>query len=123
MAGTDFYYEVEVKLAEELSRLTPGGIPRRVFFANSGTEAVECAIKLVRHATRRPGIIAFYGAFHGRSLGALSLTASKALQRERFQPLIPGVSHVPYGNCSACVYRMTFPECELHCVTAIEETV
>jgi 4-aminobutyrate aminotransferase len=123
MAGTDFYYEVEVRLAEELSRLTPGGIRRRVFFTNSGTEAVECAIKLVRHRTRRPGIIAFYGAFHGRSLGALSLTASKAVQREGFQPLLPGVVHVPYGNCMACVYRMTFPQCELHCVKAIEETV
>jgi 4-aminobutyrate aminotransferase len=123
MAGTDFYYEVEVRLAEELARLTPGGIPRKVFFTNSGTEAVECAIKLVRHKTRRPGIIAFYGAFHGRSLGALSLTASKAIQREGFQPLLSGVSHVPYGNCAACVYRMTYPECELHCVKAIEETV
>jgi 4-aminobutyrate aminotransferase len=123
MAGTDFYYEVEVALAEALCRIAPGASRKRVFFANSGTEAVECAIKLARHATGRPGIIAFYGAFHGRTMGSLSLTASKSVQRGTFSPLLPMVSHVPYGNCHQCVYRLKHPECGLACVEAIERTL
>lgn len=96
MSGTDFYYEGQVELAERLLRLAPVARPGRVFFTNSGTESVEGALKLARHATGRPNLLAFTGAFHGRTMGALSLTASKARQREGFGPFVPGVYHVPF---------------------------
>ena len=90
MSGTDFYYEPQVRLAEELAAMAPidGGV--RSFFGNSGTEAIEACIKLARYATRRDNIIAFLGGFHGRTLGALSLTASKAVQRRGFGPMMAG---------------------------------
>ncbi|MET0215658.1 MAG: acetyl ornithine aminotransferase family protein [Vicinamibacterales bacterium] len=98
MSGTDFYYEPQVRLAEELASIVPIEGDVRTFFANSGTEATEAAIKLARYHTRRPAIIAFLGAFHGRSLGSLSLTASKAVQRRGFGPFMPGVYHAPYPD-------------------------
>ncbi len=98
MSGTDFYYAPMVELAEKLAARAPGGVPRRVVFGNSGAEAIEAAIKLARYHTRREKLIAFYGCFHGRTLGALSLTASKAVQRRGFGPLLPGVFHVPYPD-------------------------
>ena len=98
MSGTDFYYEPQVRLAEDLARIVPIEGDVRTFFANSGTEATEAAIKLSRYHTRRQGVIAFFGAFHGRSLGSLSLTASKAIQRRGFGPLLPGVYHAPYPD-------------------------
>ncbi len=96
MSGTDFYYEPQVRLAETLAGIVPieGGV--RTFFANSGTETTEAALKLARYHTKRQGVIAFLGAFHGRSMGALSLTASKAIQRRGFAPFMPGVYHAPY---------------------------
>ena len=97
MSGTDFYYENLVELAEKLARLAPGGVARRVYFGNSGAEAIEAAIKLARYHTRRDKFIAFYGGFHGRTMGALSLTGSKVVQRRGFGPLLP-VYHVPYPN-------------------------
>jgi len=96
MSGTDFYYESMVTLAERLAASAPGGGARRVYFGNSGTEAVEAAMKLARYRTGREKFIAFFGGFHGRTLGALSLTASKVVQRRGFGPLVPGVHHVPY---------------------------
>ncbi|HEY7201780.1 MAG TPA: acetyl ornithine aminotransferase family protein [Candidatus Dormibacteraeota bacterium] len=96
MSGTDFYYRGEIDLAERLAARMMPGVPARVFFTNSGAEAVEGAMKLARYATGRPNFLAFFGAFHGRTLGALSLTASKATQRRRFAPLLPSVFHVPY---------------------------
>jgi 4-aminobutyrate aminotransferase len=101
MSGTDFYYESMTTLAERLSKVAPMKGPHRVYYGNSGTEAIEAALKLARYHTKRQGIIAFYGAFHGRTMGALSLTASKPQQRRRFAPLVPGVTHVAYPN----VYR------------------
>ena len=86
MSGTDFYYEDLVALAEKLDEIAPGDVARRVSFGNSGAEAVEGAIKLARYATGRDKIIAFFGSFHGRTMGALSLTARKAVQRARFGP-------------------------------------
>src|SRR4051812_5151711 len=109
MSGTDFYYEPQVRLAEELSKIVPitGGV--RTFFGNSGTEATEAAIKLSRYFTKRPNVIAFLGSFHGRSLGSLALTSSKSIQRRGFGPLMPGVYHAPYpdpyrfpGSADAC---------------------
>ena len=98
MSGTDFYYESMTTLADRLSKSAPMKGPHRVYYGNSGTEAVECAMKLARYHTKRPHIIAFYNAFHGRTMGALSLTASKPQQRRRFMPLVPGVTHVPYPH-------------------------
>ncbi len=96
ISGTDFYDEHLTDLAAELSRIAPMPGPHRVFYGNSGAEAIECAIKLARYHTGRQNIIAFLGAFHGRTMGALSLTASKPQQKRRFAPLIPGVTHVRY---------------------------
>jgi 4-aminobutyrate aminotransferase len=98
MSGTDFYYEPQVRLAETLAGIVPIDGPVRSFFGNSGTEATEAAIKLARYYTKRQNVIAFFGAFHGRSLGSLSLTASKAVQRRGFGPLMPGVYHAPFPN-------------------------
>jgi 4-aminobutyrate aminotransferase len=101
MSGTDFYYEHMVTLAERLSKIAPMPGPHKFYYGNSGTEAIECALKLARYHTKRQNIIAFYGAFHGRTMGALSLTASKPQQKRRFAPLLPGVTHIRYPD----VYR------------------
>jgi 4-aminobutyrate aminotransferase len=121
MSGTDFYYPAQIKLAETLERLVPGPRSKRTFFSNSGTEAMEAAFKLARYHTRRPLMLAFLGAFHGRTLGALSLTGSKAGQRRRFAPLVPGVTHVPYAYCYRCPYGLTYPSCKMHCVEVIRD--
>src|SRR6201987_5588790 len=101
MSGTDFYYENMITLAERLSKIAPMPGPHKIYYGNSGTEAVEAAFKLARYHTRRQNIIAFYGAFHGRTMGAVSLTASKPQQKRRFAPLVPGVTHVRFPD----VYR------------------
>ncbi len=98
ICGTDFYFEGFAQLAERLARLAPGPSHKRVFFSNSGTEAVDGAMKLARYHTRRPAFIAFQGSFHGRSYGGLSLTSSKARQHKHFGPFIPEVYHIPYAN-------------------------
>jgi 4-aminobutyrate aminotransferase len=98
MSGTDFYYEPQVRLAEELAAIVPIVGDTRTFFGNSGTETTEAAIKLSRYFTKRANIIAFFGSFHGRSLGALSLTSSKSVQRRGFGPLLAGVYHAPYPD-------------------------
>jgi 4-aminobutyrate aminotransferase len=98
MSGTDFYYEHLVHLAERLSQIAPMPGPHKIYYGNSGAEAIECALKLARYHTRRQNIIAFFGAFHGRTMGAVSLTASKPQQRRRFGPLMPGVTHVQYPD-------------------------
>jgi 4-aminobutyrate aminotransferase len=98
MSGTDFYYEPQVRLGEEMNAIAPWSGDSKSFFSNSGTEAIEAAIKLARYHTRRHGIIAFLGSFHGRTLGSLSLTSSKAIQRKGFGPMLGGVFHAPYPN-------------------------
>ncbi len=100
MSGTDFYYTSEIELAERLESKILPGTPARVFFTNSGAEAIEGAMKLARYATGRPSYIAFIGAFHGRTFGALSLTASKASQRRRFAPLLSQVFHAPFPSAA-----------------------
>jgi 4-aminobutyrate aminotransferase len=123
MSGTDFYYESLVTFAERLSAIAPMPGPHKFYYGNSGAEAIECALKIARYHTQRQHVIAFLGAFHGRTMGALSLTASKPQQRRRFAPLVPGVTHVPYPN----VYRgcMGGPEEQekfaLNCARYIEE--
>jgi 4-aminobutyrate aminotransferase len=101
MSGTDFYYANMVELAERLSKIAPMAGPHKIYYGNSGAEAIEAALKMARYHTKRQNIIAFFGAFHGRTMGALSLTASKPQQKRRFAPLVPGVTHVRYPD----VYR------------------
>lgn len=120
MSGTDFYYENMVELAEKLAAMAPGGVPRRVYFGNSGTEAIEAAMKLARYHTGREKFIAFRGAFHGRTLGALSLTASKAVQRRGFGPLVPGVFHAEFPDAYHSPAGMSPEDYAMACVHAIE---
>ena len=123
ICGTDFYYESMTALCERLARIAPGPSKKRVFLTNSGTEAVEGAIKLARNSTRRTALVAFDGAFHGRTYGAMSLTSSRAAQRAGFEPMLPGVYHVPYANryrCTHCGGRNPLPACTLDCARSIE---
>ena len=123
MSGTDFYYEPQVRLAEDLAAVAPidGGV--RSFFGNSGTEAVEACVKLSRYSTKRDNIIAFLGGFHGRTLGALSLTASKAIQRRGFGPMMPGVYHSPYPDCYRCPVGLTSKDCAAECLDYLEHQI
>jgi 4-aminobutyrate aminotransferase len=98
MSASDFYLPIYAEAAAELARIAPMGGAKRTFIGNSGAEAVEAGLKLARYHTRRPNILAFLGAFHGRTMGAVSLTASKAKYHAHFGPLLPGVYHVPFGN-------------------------
>ena len=123
MSGTDFYYEGMVQLAERLSKIAPMPGPHKFYFGNSGAEAVECAFKLARYHTGRQNMIAFYGGFHGRTMGALSLTASKPQQRRRFGPFVPGVTHVryPYAYRGCSGGPQDKEEFALGCARFIEE--
>lgn len=123
MSGTDFYYENMVTLAERLAKMAPMSGPVRVYYGNSGTEAIEAAMKMARYHTRRQGIIAFYGAFHGRTMGALSMTASKVQQRRRFFPVVPGVAHVPYPYVYRRPEGMSESQFIKDCVSFIEDRV
>ena len=121
--GGDFYYEPMAALAEKLCQLAPGAQAKKVFLTNSGTEAVEAAFKLARYSTGRQHVIAFHGSFHGRTLGSLSLTASRSHYRARFGPLIPGVHHVPYGYCHRCAYHLSYGSCGIECVQYLEKVL
>src|SRR5277367_796206 len=119
MSGTDFYYESMPQLAEKLVNTLPGA-PKKAFFTNSGAEAVEGAIKLARYATKRDKMIAFYGCFHGRTMGALSLTASKATQRKGFGALLSGVEHIPYPYAYRCAHGHTAETCGAEILEQLE---
>ncbi|MEO7136736.1 MAG: acetyl ornithine aminotransferase family protein [Gemmatimonadales bacterium] len=121
ICGSDFYYEGMAALCERLARVAPGSTKKRVFLTNSGTEAVEAAIKLARHATRRTAIIAFRGAFHGRTTGAVTLTSSKARQHSGFGPLLPDVHHVPFAYRYRCQFCADEPACNRGCIDVIEK--
>src|ERR1700733_2779848 len=122
MSGTDFYYESLTTLAERLSKIAPMPGPHKFYYGNSGTEAIECALKLARYHTRRPSVIAFFGAFHGRTMGALSLTGSKPQQKRRFSPLVPGVTHVQYPDVyRGCTGPQDAERFALGCARFIEE--
>jgi len=123
MSGTDFYYTSQITLAEKLAHLAPGDGSNKVYFGNSGAEAVEAAFKLARWYTKRELNLAFFGAFHGRTMGALSLTASKTIQKKYYNPLIPGITHIPYAYCYRCPYHMSYPECGMECVRWVEDTL
>src|SRR5205085_1534476 len=119
MSGTDFYYQPQIDLAQRLAEGGPGPSPRRVFFTNSGAEALEAALKLARWHTGRSRAVAFFGAFHGRTYGAMSLSGSKLVHRRGFSPLVPDIHHVPYPRgCTRCDSARN---CE--CVRILEETV
>ncbi len=121
MSGTDFYYEPQVRLAEELSAVAPMPGPHRSFFGNSGTEANEAALKLAKYSTKRPNVIAFFGAFHGRTMGSLSATASKLTQRRGLGPFVPGVVHAPFPNCYRCPVNAEPTSCAAECLRFIED--
>ncbi len=121
ICGSDFYYEAMADLCERLARVAPGPSKKRVFLTNSGTEATEGAIKLARYATRRTAIIAFRGAFHGRTTGAVSLTSSKARQHAGFGPLLPDVHHVPFAYRYRCQFCSDKPECTRGCIDVMEK--
>jgi 4-aminobutyrate aminotransferase len=121
MSGTDFYYEPQVRLAEVFNEIAPFEGQKRSFFSNSGTEANEAAIKLARYSTQRYGLIAFLGSFHGRTLGSLSLTASRAIQRKGFGPPLAGVYHAPYANCYRCPLGRRPESCQAECLDFIED--
>src|SRR5262249_3023060 len=119
MSGTDFYYDPEIALGERLTALAPGKSSKRIFFTNSGAEALEAALKLSRWHTNRSRVIAFLGAFHGRTYGAMSLSGSKVVHRRGFSPLVPDIHHVPFPRgCTTC---QKAAECE--CVRQIEDTL
>jgi 4-aminobutyrate aminotransferase len=120
---TDFYYKPIIDLAEQLTKITPGSFPKKVFFCNSGAEANEAAMKMARWHTRKPLFLAHTGAFHGRSFGTMALTGSKPVQRRHFFPLVPEVTHVPYPYCYRCPFGLKYPECDMWCVDFIEEEV
>jgi 4-aminobutyrate aminotransferase len=120
MSGTDFYYENMPRFAEKLAATVPGPEAKKVFFTNSGTEAVEGAVKLARYATKRDKFIAFYGGFHGRSMGSLSLTASKSTQRKGFGALLSGVEHIPYPYAYRCAHGHTAETCGAEILEQLE---
>jgi len=120
---TDFYYESIVTLGEKLIEISPGTFEKRVFYGNSGTEAVEATLKAIRYYSKRPRFIAFSGAFHGRTFGSLSLTSSKPVQMRGFFPLVPGVTHIPYAYCYRCPFKLEYPECGILCANFLEEEV
>ncbi len=120
MSGTDFYYQPQIDLAQRLSELAPGPSPKRVFFTNSGAEALEAGLKLARWHTGRSRALAFFGAFHGRTYGAMSLSGSKLVHRRGFSPLVPDIHHVPFPRgCQGCMAQGS----DCTCVRNIEETV
>jgi len=120
---TDFLYKEVIDLGEKLCEITPGKWEKKVFFGNSGAESIDGAAKLARWHTRRQLFIAFISAFHGRTLGALSFTASKPVQRRHFFPLVPGVTHVPYPYCYRCPFHLSYPDCDYWCINFIDEYV
>ena len=119
MSGTDFYYRPQIDLAERLAKIAPGPTPKKVFFANSGAEAIEGALKLARWHTKRTRVVAFYGAFHGRTYGAMSLSASKLVHRRGFSPLVPDIHHIEFPR--ECPSECNHATCSL--VSEIERTL
>lgn len=123
MSGTDFYYEPQVALGEAFNEIAPFSGQKRSFFSNSGTEAIEAAIKLARYSTKRYGMIAFLGSFHGRTLGSLALTSSRAIQRQGFGPMQAGTFHTPYATCYRCPVGLKPESCHAECLDFLEQQI
>ncbi len=122
-SASDFYLPIYSEVCEQLDRIAPMKADARAFLTNSGTEAVEAAIKLARHATGRQYVISMFQSFHGRSYGSVSLTASKSLYRAGFGPMLPGVIHTWFGDCSHCPLNLTYPECDFATVRYLENVI
>ncbi|MGD0719185.1 MAG: acetyl ornithine aminotransferase family protein [Thermoplasmata archaeon] len=120
-AGTDFYYENQTQLAKRLAAITPGRHEKKVFFTNSGAESVEAALKLSRWNRQRPLTVGLLGGFHGRTMGALTMTSSKPVQRGRFNAYAGGGQHIPAPNCYRCPYKLEYPSCDLYCAKILKE--
>ncbi len=120
-AGTDFYYEVQTRLAERLAKSAPGSAPKKVFFTNSGAESVEAALKMARWQSGRAITVGLIGAFHGRTMGALTMTASRPVQRRRFNAFVGGGTHIPAPYCYRCPYKLEYPSCGLYCAKILDE--
>jgi 4-aminobutyrate aminotransferase len=111
ISGSDFYYMPQIELAEKLIEITPGDFDKRVYFGSSGAEAVEASLKIARYYTRRPRMISFLGAFHGRTFAGMTMSGSKKVQRAHFSSLIPEVYHIPYPYCYRCAFKQNYPQC------------
>lgn len=122
-SGSSFYYESNVRLGEQLCDITPGKFEKRIFFSNSGTEAVEAAIKILRYHYRKSSLLAYTNASHGETFGALSLSAQKLVQRRYIGPMMPSVVHIPYPYCYRCPFDIACPECGYECINFIQEYV
>jgi 4-aminobutyrate aminotransferase len=122
-SASDFFLPIYAEVCRELDRIAPMKADARSFLTNSGTEAVEAAIKLARYATGRQYVLAMFGSFHGRSYGSVSLTASKSLYRAGFGPMLPGVIHTWFGDCQHCPLNLTYPECDFATVRYIEDVL
>jgi 4-aminobutyrate aminotransferase len=120
-AGTDFYYKAQVDLAKKLVEVTPGDFSKKVFFTNSGAESVECAVKVAKWHTKKGQFISFIGGFHGRTMGANAFMANSIAAIDRFFPMMPGVTKVPYAYCYRCVYNLEYPSCGCYCAKIIDE--
>jgi 4-aminobutyrate aminotransferase len=120
-AGTDFYYENQTRLAERLIQITPGNFEKKVFFTNSGTESAEAALKMVRYYRQKPIVVGLIGAFHGRTMGSLTMTTSKPVQRAGFMPYVGGGHHIPAPYCYRCPYKLEYPSCDLYCAKILKE--
>jgi 4-aminobutyrate aminotransferase len=120
-AGTDYYYDVQVRLAERITKFVPGTFEKKVFFTNSGTESAEAALKIARWQRQRSIVIGLLGAFHGRTMGALSMTTSKPVQRGRYNSFVGGGHHIPAPNCYRCPYKLEYPSCDLYCAKILKE--
>lgn len=118
-----FYHQPLVELANELGNLAPGKSKKRIFFGNSGTEANECALKLVKFHTKKSGLISFLGGFHGRTMGALSVTSTSASIKKNFGPLVPGCAFAPYPYCYRCFLNYDYPSCKFACIDYIEQII
>jgi 4-aminobutyrate aminotransferase len=132
ISGSDFYYTPQIELAEKLTKITPGEHDKRVYFGSSGAEAVEASLKIARFYTRRPRMISFIGAFHGRTFAGMTMSGSKRVQRAHFASVIPEVYHVPFPYCYRCVFKQKYPHCItqdydsvplLHCLSYLTDVV
>ncbi len=119
--GPDFYYDVQADLAQKLCNLVPMKEHCKVFLSNSGAEGNEAALKISKYFTNRKRFIAFIGSFHGRTMGALSLLGSKAIHKNKFFPMMDGVTHIPYAYCYRCAYKQTYPTCDIWCAKILED--
>jgi 4-aminobutyrate aminotransferase / (S)-3-amino-2-methylpropionate transaminase / 5-aminovalerate transaminase len=115
-------YESYVTLAERLNALAPGKFPKKTILFNSGAEAIENAIKIARFYTKRPAIISFEDAFHGRTYMAMAVTSKTHPYKAGFEPFPSDVYRIPYAYCFRCSYSLKYPACEVHCARHLEDT-